>query len=87
MGAALPEIIGIIRDVVFIVSLLFICFVIYRTARKINNVVDSAKRTVKKIENVIEFIASPSKGNFGFLRSIFKTFNFVTSSKRNDSDK
>ena len=57
MEATLPEIIGIIRDVVFIVSLLFVCFVIYRTARKINNVVDSAKRTGKKIETIIEFIA------------------------------
>ena len=77
MGATLPEVIGIIRDVVFIGSLLFICFVIYRTARKINNVVDSA---------VIEFIASPSKGNFGSLRSVFKTLNFINSSKRNDSE-
>ena len=86
MGATLPEVIGIIRDVVFIGSLLFLCFVIYRTARKINNVVDSAKRTGKKIETVIEFIASPSKGNFGSLRSIFKTLNFINGGKRNDSD-
>ncbi len=86
MEATLPEIIGIIRDVVFIVSLLFVSFVIYRTARKINNVVDSAKRTGKKIETIIEFIAKPPKGNFRSLRSIFKTLNFVTGSKRNDSD-
>ena len=87
METTLPEIVGLIRDVVFIGSLLFLCFVIYRTARKINSVVDSAKRTVNTIGNISEFIASPSKGNFGFLRSIFKTFNFVTGSKRNDSDK
>ena len=86
MGTTLPEIIGIIRDIVFIGSLLFICFVIYRTTRKINNVVDSAKRTGKKIENIIEFVVSPSKDSFGFIRSVFKTFNFVTGSKRNDPD-
>ena len=54
MEATLPEIVGLIRDVVFIASLFFICLIVYRTWRKINNIVDSAKRTSKKIENETE---------------------------------
>ena len=86
METTLPEIVGLIRDVVFIGSLFFICLIVYRTWRKINNIVDSAKRTSKKIENIVEFITSPSKGNYGFLRSIFKASNFVAGGKRNDAD-
>jgi len=85
MQLELPEITGVVRDVVFITSILFICLITYRTARKINGVIDSLKHIVNNIESVVESVSAPATSGSGFVKGLMKTIGFVRgASHRND---
>ena len=85
MELELPEITGVVRDVVFIIAILFICLIIYRTARKINRVIDSVRHIANNIENMVESVSAPATSGSGFVKGLLKTVGFMRgASHRND---
>ena len=85
MQLELLEITGVVRDVVFIISIIFICLIIYRTTRKINGVIDSIKHIVNDIANVVDSLSGTAGSGPGFVKGFLKTVGFIRgASRRND---
>ncbi len=75
MDSNIYEIIGLVRDIVFIICLPLICTFLFLTVKNINRLLESLTRNSQNVENITDTIADKFLGNMGLFRGILKLFS------------
>jgi len=78
----LVDMVGLVRDVVLIISLMLVLVLVYKTSRKINQTVDKLNAICGKIESAADSLHLPGKGSIGFVYKIIKTITSFGRSKK-----
>ena len=85
------EIIGIIRDVLFIAILLISTVAVLLLYKTVKGLLDSVKRTVGSVEEITgtisDRIVSPAAAGSGVAFSVGKLFSFVVGMLKKDKEK
>ena len=63
----LEQIINMVSDIVFILAMVTIAAIVYVSAKKINRISESARRTVEKVENITDSVSDSAAKSGGFI--------------------
>ncbi|PZC43387.1 MAG: hypothetical protein DK303_000488 [Chloroflexi bacterium] len=77
MDSNIYEIVGLIRDIAFIICLLLICIFLFLTIKKINRLLESLTRHSQNVENITDTIADRFSGSLGRFSRILKLFSLI----------
>jgi hypothetical protein len=72
MNSNIYELVGLIRDIAFIICLPLICTFLFLTIKKINRLLDSLTRNSQNVESIMDTIADKFSGSMGFFSGIIK---------------
>ena len=77
MDSNIYEIVGLIRDMAFIVCLPLICIFLILTIVKINRLLESLTRNFQNVENITDNIAGKFLGSMGLFGGLIKLFTWA----------
>ena len=77
MESNIYNVVGLIRDMAFIVCLPLICVFLILTIRKINRLLYSLARNSENMENITDTITGTFSGNTGFFGGFIKLLSLV----------
>ena len=77
MDSNIYEIVGLIRDIAFIICLPLICIFLFLTIKKINRLLGSLTRNSQNVENITDTIAGKFSGSMGLFSGIIKLFSLA----------
>jgi hypothetical protein len=77
MDSNIYEIVGLIRDIAFIICFSLICIFLFLTIKKINRLLESLTRHSQNVENITDTIAGKFSGRIGLFSGILKLFSLV----------
>ena len=74
MDSNIFKIVGLIRDMAFIICLPLICIFLILTIIKINRLLESLTRNFQNVENITDTIADKFSGGMGLFSGLIKLF-------------
>ncbi len=78
MESNIFDIIGMIRDITFIVCLPIICVCLFLTIKKINRLLNSLTKNSENMENITDSFADTFSGGKGALNTLMKLVSIAT---------
>ena len=78
MESNIYNVVGLIRDIAFIVCLPLICVFLILTIRKINRLLNSLARNSENMENITDSFADTFSGGKGALNTLMKLVSIAT---------
>ena len=82
----LEQIISMVSNIVFILTMVTICAILYVSAKKINRISESARRTVEKVENITDSVSDSAAKSGGFISGIIKALGALSGSNYSKDD-
>ena len=82
----LEQIINMVSDIVFIIAIITLCAIVYVSARKINRISESAKRTVEKVENITDTVSDSAAKSGGFISGVVRALGALSGTNSNKDD-
>ena len=86
MEYSLEQIINMVSDIVFIFVMITICVIVYVSARKINRVSESARRTVEKVENITDSVSDSAAKSGGFISGVIRALGSLSGTNYNKDE-
>ena len=83
----LIDIVGMVRDIVIIVSLLLCLVLIFKTTKKINKTVDRFNSTYDKVISLADTLHISKSKNVGFIYKVAKTIISIGKPKKEKEGK
>ena len=77
MDSNIFEIIGLVRDIAFIICLPLICTFLFLTIKNINRLLESLTRNSQNVENITDTITDKFLGNIGLFSGIIKLLSLA----------
>ena len=77
MDSNIYEIVGLIRDMAFIICLPLICIFLILTIVKINRLLESLTRNSQNVESITDTVADKFSGGMGLLSGLLKLFTLA----------
>ena len=87
MESNIYNIVGMIRDIAFIVCLPIICGCLFITIRKINRLLNSLTKNSENMENITDTFADTFSGGTGIFNGLIKLVSIATGIPRKKSRK
>ena len=82
----LEQIINMVSDIVFIIAMITICSIVYVSAKKINRISESAKRTVEKVEKITDTVSDSAAKSGGFISVVVRALGALSGTNSNKDD-
>jgi len=82
MESNIYDIVGLIRDIAFIVCLPLICIFLILTIRKTNRLLSSLAKNSENMENITDTITGAFSGSSGFFGGFIKLVSLVGGIRR-----
>ena len=86
MEYSLEQIINMVSDIVFIFVMIAICVIVDVSARKINRVSESARRTVEKVENITDSVSDSAAKSGGFISGVIRALGSLSGTNYNKDE-
>ena len=86
MEYSLEQIINMVSDIVFIFVMIAICVIVDVSARKINRVSESARRTVEKVENITDSVSDSAAKRGGFKSGVIRALGSLSGTNYNKDE-
>ena len=77
MESNIYDIVGLIRDIAFIICLPLICIFLFLTIKKVNRLLSSLTRNSENMESITDTITGTFSGNSGFFSGFIKLIGLV----------
>ncbi len=87
MESNIYDVVGLIRDIAFIVCLPLICIFLILTIKKINRLLSSLARNSENMENITDTITGTFSGRSGFFGGFIKLVSLLGGIPRKKHEK